>query len=332
MELAPTIDEVQQAIDSSWRAAALHAAPAPRVLQTLLFFTSSEEIAAYAVVDAHAGSSFHAGGRTVETVSRNAAAVKSLMNCRIGETVSFADDQLLLLARNGGAVPSMESCLAAMACQERMQSHARALFSELDEIGHLLSKQRVRLQQARLDFARFPELSRAVEELESDLENIAGFEKTLTELRALPAQRDISRLSTEMDNERACLRDLRDDVERCVARQSETIEPHLSRHAVLERERVAGEAYIQEERARIELLYHETMRLPPMISQDEAAEEFREIVKLADTEGSDTFILLRRLFILRLRCHHAIDPPIGDGVLRTLLPDIEEEIHRLRRR
>ena len=61
-----------------------------------------------------------------------------------------------------------------------------------------------------------------------------------------------------------------------------------------------------------------------------AVQGFRR--RKADVEGADSFLLLRRLYILRLRCRHSVAPPISDGALRTILPDIEEEIHRLRRR
>lgn len=332
MELAPTIDEVQQAIDGSWKAAGVHAAPPPRVIQTLVFFTQSEEREPYAVVDAHAGNCFHAGDWTVTTISRKAPQVNALMECRLGESTVFGTEWLVLLARNGGELPSMEGCRAAVACQERVREHSRLLLAELTETAHLLSKYRDRLEIDSANFARFTELSRASEIVGGELGALRSFESSLAELRQLPMHRRLADLQAEIERESTLLQAFREDVQLAVNRQSQTLTAHRERFEELERARLRDEQFVRVERDRVEALYHEALRTPAPITHEQAQTEIRQIAKLADVDGGDTFILRRRLYILRLRCRHSIAPPIADGILRTLLPEIEEEIHRLKRK
>jgi len=332
LDLAPTIDEVQNVIDESWKAAGVHAAPPPRVLQTLVFFSSSEEYEPYAVVDAHAGNCFHIGDWMVDTVSGKAPQVQAMMECRLGETTVFGADRLLLLARNGGELPPLDSCRSAMSVQERVREHSRTMMTELDEIAHLLAKHWERLTVEAANFARFPELSRAGEIVAKELASIRSFELGLEELRQLPSQRRLVDLAVEIDRESTLLQSFQSDVQSALTSQTETLEAHRRRYEELESARVRDEQFVQEERDRVEALYHEALRSPAPITHPEALAEIRGIVKLADVDGADTFILRRRLYVLRLRCKHSIAPPIADGILRTLLPEIEEEIHRLKRK
>jgi hypothetical protein len=195
----------------------------------------------------------------------------------------------------------------------------------------LLSKHRERLEIDLLNFARFPELSRASEIMSGELATIRSFESNLAELRWLPDNRRLVDLVSEIEREASVLQAFREDVQQAITRQAETLEAHRERYEELERARVRDEQYVREERERVEALYHETLRLPMSITHTEALGELRQITKLADIDGSDSFILRRRLYILRLRCRHTIAPPIADGSLRTLMPEIEEEIHRLKR-
>lgn len=332
MEFAPTIDEVQNAIEGSWKRAGVHAAPPPRVVQTLVFFTPSEDREPYAVVNAHGGNSFHVGDWRVTTVSCKAPQASALLDCRIGETAQMGADPLLLLARNGGELPPLDSCRKAASFQERVRKHSRLLVSEIDETAHLLSKHRSRLEVELGNFARFGELSRACEILSAELAGIRAFEANLVELRELPARRRLVDVVAEIEREAADLQAFRDDVQSAIVRQAETLADHRARYDELERARLRDEQYLRQERERVEALYHAALRSPEPIRHDEVLAELGDIAKVADIDGADTFLLRRRLYILRLRCRHSIAPPIGEAALRTLMPEIEEEIHRLKRR
>jgi len=332
LDLAPTIDEVQKAIDGSWKAAGVHAAPPPRVIQTLVFFSPSEECEPYAVVDAHAGNCFHIGDWMVDTVSGKAPQVQAMMACRLGESTVFGADRLLLLARNGGQLPPLDSCRSAMSVQERIREHSRTMTTGLDETGHLLAKHRERLTVEAANFARFPELSRAGEIVAAEFASIRSFESSLEELRQMPSQRRLVDLAVEIDREATLLQSFQLDVHAALTRQSETLSAHRKRYEELDSARVRDEQFLAVERGRVEALYHEALRSPQSITHPEALDEIRSIAKLADVDGADTFILRRRLYVLRLRCKHSIAPPIADGILRTLLPEIEEEIHRLKKK
>jgi len=254
-----------------------------------------------------------------------------MMACRLGETTVYGAERLLLLARNGGELPPVECCRAAAACQEQVREHSRSMMAEIDETAHLLTKHRSRLEAESRNFARFPELSRAVEIITGEIAAIRSFESNLAELKDLPSQRRLLDLAAEIEEEAAILQSFRDDVQAAVNRQSETLEAHRARYDELIKARARDDQFVQAERDRAEALYHEALRQPIPITHSEAIEEIRQITKLADVDGADSFILRRRLYVLRLRCRHSIAPPIAEGILRTLLPEIEEEIHRLKR-
>ena len=332
MELAPTIDQVQKAIDGSWKAAGVNGTPPPRVLQTLVFFTHAEEREPYAIVDAHAGNCFHIGDWTIDTVSGKAPQVQDMMACRLGETTVFGADRLLLLARNGGELPPLESCRHALSVQERIREHSRSMTAELDETAHLLAKHRERLEIETVNFARFSELTRAVEIVATELSTIESFQSNLAELKLLPSQRRLINLAVEIEREADLVQSFQDDVQAAVSRQTETLKAHRQRYEELENARVRDEQFLRAERERVEELYHETLRSPQPIAYTEALAEIRRITKLADVDGADTFILRRCLYILRLRCKQSVAPPVADGTLRILIPEIEEELHRLKRK
>ena len=332
MDLAPTIDDVQNVIDGSWKAAGVNGAPPPRVLETLVFFTPSEEREPYAVVDAHAGNCFHIGSWTVDTVSGKAPQVQAMMACRLGETTVFGADRLLLLARNGGELPPIDSCRKALRVQERIREHSRTMSADLDETAHLLNRQRERLEAEAAGFRRFPELARAVEIVVAEFAAIQAFESGLAELRLLHSQRRLVDLAVEIEREAQLLQNFHDDVQAALIRQTQNLQDHRRRYEELESARVRGEQFLREERERVEALYHEALRSPQPITHSEAVTEIHQIAKLADIDGTDSFILRRRLYVLRLRCRHSMAPPVSEGSLRPLMPEIEEEIHRLKRK
>ncbi|MGO8671793.1 MAG: hypothetical protein ACLQVD_10560 [Capsulimonadaceae bacterium] len=345
MEYAPTIEEVQHAIDGSWKAAGVHGAAPPQVLQTLVFFNTDEEREPFAIVDAHGGNRFQIGVWQVMTVNHQARHAGPLMRCRLGEMARIErGEPLLLIARNGGPAPSIEGCRAAAACQDRVQEHSRSLAAETAELLHLLARQRDRLNLDKMQFDRFAETTRAVEIAEAEIVALSEFEIDVAELATAPDRRDVSRLAEEIGKEAEMLNALREDIQQHLAQQAELLHEHRSLFEELERARLRDESLLQSERARVEQLYHEALRRPSIVTLTEARAELDTISMLADHLDGDPFILRRRLYILRQRCRHsvasgcdAIDTEIighastGATTLRSVLTGIEEEIHRLKR-
>lgn len=326
---APTTDEVQRAIDSSWKAAGVNSASVPCVLQSVLVYAPGEELLPYAVVDAHGGNCFQSGPWKVVTVNRKAPAARDLMACRIGEIVAFGNDRLLVVARDGGDAPSIEACRTAMTMQVEVREHSQFMFSALAGIEVQLAALREALGRDRAGFCRYPDLEKAVTIIDAETEELAAFEAGLSELQGLPATRSIARLEADLAREASLLQSFRAELQVCLSRIDEALVEPRRRFAELERTRVSDEAVIRAEHARIEAAYHDILRCPLPITHDEAVAELEEITKLADHDRCDAFMLRRRLYILRVRCRHVLP---GDGLLRGVLPDIEEEIHRLRRR
>jgi hypothetical protein len=305
MRILPDAEELQSLIDRTHKAVVTDAAETNQVIRTILCYVPNEGFEFYAVIDADGGDSFQVGDVTVTTISKRTPLVQSLLNAWIGEAVPAGGDILVVAAHGGMEMPEIEECAAAFQKQNDIQKLGAELRLEFASIKAELQRRELDYNAQRRRLASFDELHDAVKFIDSQLSDLRRLTALLEVLFRRPLSRTMGSLMIKLEEESSGLSELRTYISAHGAENERILKPWRDKYVDLDAKRRKLESYRAAEKARINLLYIESLRDPAPIIDEEALAEYDEIVVLADEGDADRGVIVKRLHILRSRCLRA---------------------------